>query len=180
MNSGVYQIINDVTQRCYIGSTVNLQRRFSDHKRDLNRGTHHSPILQNAWNKHGESKFRFEIIEKCEKSHLIEREQYYFNILNPEYNICRIAGNCLGIKRSDETRMRMSQSLSGRKLSEEHKQKLRKSRSEDTKIKMSIAKSGENHPMYHRSHSEETKQKMRDARFAYLHLSRGNRWQLQK
>lgn len=49
---------------------------------------------------------------------MLKREQYYIDLLNPEYNILKIAGNLLGFKHSKETL-----------------------------AKMSIAKTGENNPM---------------------------------
>jgi hypothetical protein len=47
-------------------------------------------------------------MEYCEPSLLLEREQYYINELNPEYNILKIAGNRLGSKHSDATKIKMS------------------------------------------------------------------------
>jgi hypothetical protein len=34
---------------------------------------------------------------------VIAREQYYLDKLKPEYNICNIAGSCLGRKHKEET-----------------------------------------------------------------------------
>lgn len=39
----------------------------------------------------------------CDKDILLEREQYYLNILNPAYNILKIAGSNAGHKQSEET-----------------------------------------------------------------------------
>ena len=41
------------------------------------------------------------ILEYCDKSNLIIRELYYFNILNPEYNILKISDSYLGFKHSE-------------------------------------------------------------------------------
>jgi hypothetical protein len=38
--------------------------------------------------KHGYSSFSLEIVEYCELGNLLERENYYFNLLKPEYNLC--------------------------------------------------------------------------------------------
>lgn len=46
--------------------------------------------------KNGHSNFKLEIIEYCELSVLIEREQYYIDLLNPEYNILKTAGSLMG------------------------------------------------------------------------------------
>jgi hypothetical protein len=53
--------------------------------------------------KHGYSNFNLEILEYCNKESLINREQYYIDLLKPEYNICKIAGSMLGFKHSEKT-----------------------------------------------------------------------------
>jgi group I intron endonuclease len=54
--------------------------------------------------KHGYNNFSLEIIEYCEPSELLERENYYFMLLKPEYNISKVAGSpMLGRKHSEET-----------------------------------------------------------------------------
>jgi group I intron endonuclease len=44
-----------------------------------------------------------DILEYCDISTVIEREQYYLDKLKPEYNILKIAGSRLGCKHSSET-----------------------------------------------------------------------------
>jgi group I intron endonuclease len=46
---------------------------------------------------------------------LIEREQYYLDLLKPEYNICKIAGSTLGFKHSELTKAKMSINNTGKK-----------------------------------------------------------------
>jgi group I intron endonuclease len=46
-----------------------------------------SIIIQRALLKYGYSNFTLDILEYCELDVLIEREEYYINILKPEYNI---------------------------------------------------------------------------------------------
>ena len=43
--------------------------------------------------KNGYSNFKLEILEYCEVDILLEREQYYLDRFNPEYNILKIAGS---------------------------------------------------------------------------------------
>jgi group I intron endonuclease len=57
--------------------------------------------------KYGYSNFMLEILEYCEKSCLIEKEQYYLDLLKPEYNILSKAGSTLGFKHSEETKAKM-------------------------------------------------------------------------
>ncbi len=67
--------------------------------------------------KYGHSNFSLEILEYCDQSDLIKREQYYFDSLKPEYNILKTAGSLLGFKHSDKTRAKLSAILKGRKHS---------------------------------------------------------------
>jgi hypothetical protein len=52
-----------------------------------------------------------EILEYCPVSELLEREDYYFKLFKPEYNILKKAeaqAPCLGSKRCEETRAKMA------------------------------------------------------------------------
>jgi len=49
----VYEIRNTITNRVYIGSTARFAVRFTEHKRMLDDGDHHSRKLQHSYDKHG-------------------------------------------------------------------------------------------------------------------------------
>lgn len=87
MNSGIYQIENKVNSKVYIGSSNNIKRRWQKHKALLRHNKHQNSHLQAAWNKYGEDNFIFSIIELCSIDSLLDREQYFINIRNPEYNL---------------------------------------------------------------------------------------------
>jgi group I intron endonuclease len=59
----IYKIINTVNGKFYVGSTTNTRERFRVHRNRLRNNKHHSPHLQAAWNKYGESMFVFHVIE---------------------------------------------------------------------------------------------------------------------
>jgi len=122
--TGIYKIENLVNGKIYIGSSIDIQKRWRDHKNTLNRNTHHNGRLQNAWNKYGADCFRFTIIEICFNFVLLSREQYYMDTLKPFYNISLTAGNCLGVKHTAETRAKVSIAGKGRVFSDEHKKNL--------------------------------------------------------
>ena len=63
--SGVYVITNLINKKIYIGSSIDIKVRWSNHKSELKRGVHNNKYLQNAWNKYGEENFKFEILEIC-------------------------------------------------------------------------------------------------------------------
>jgi len=81
-SSGIYQIVNKVTQKRYIGLTSNMNNRKQGHLYDLRRGKHSNDYLQKAWNKYGETNFEFSCIEECPKELLYQKEDYWVKILN--------------------------------------------------------------------------------------------------
>lgn len=115
--SGIYKILNTNNNKSYIGSTVNLYTRCNGHKSKLNRGIHHSPYLQNAYNKHSKQGFIFIILEECNPEELLTKEQYYLDTFKPEYNICKIAYSNLGRKVSKQGKINISNSKKGFKRS---------------------------------------------------------------
>lgn len=91
--SGIYMIINTVSNNFYIGSakTGNLYFRLHQHLFTFNNG---NPYLKNAVLKYGTSNFIFAILDyinyisdEKSKKELLGIELSYFNILNPKYNI---------------------------------------------------------------------------------------------
>lgn len=69
-------------------------------------------LIVKALLKYGYSGFKLEILEYCNKNEVIEREQYYIETLNPEYNTLKVARSSYGFRHSKETLDR----LRGRKL----------------------------------------------------------------
>lgn len=104
--SGVYRWVNLVNGKSYVGSSVDLGRRMGHYfslaylERYVKKGK--SQIYASLL-KYGYSSFSLEILEYCEKSLAVSREQYYIDLLNSEYNILKKAGSPLGYKHSDET-----------------------------------------------------------------------------
>ena len=148
MTSGIYEIRNIQNGHQYIGSSANIARRWKLHKNQLNRECHHSLHLQSAWNKYGGENFSFVVLEKCNPEILLDREQYYFDTQSPEYNHCIVAGNPRGIKRSDETRMKLGLSHIGFHPTLETRAKMLGNtnasgkRTEETRQRISEAKKG--------------------------------------
>jgi group I intron endonuclease len=125
MKSGVYRIKNLINGKFYIGSSSVLGKRFYEHKRTLRGNFHANQHLQSAWNKYGEDSFIFDILEYCDKELLLEREQHYVDTMSPEYNIHKISVfSPLGMKRTKESREKMSLAARGRKMSEAAKNKI--------------------------------------------------------
>lgn len=130
--SGIYKITNTVNQKIYVGSSINLKKRFNTHINSLIKNTHHSKTMQRAYNKYGKDSFIFEVVELVElKENLLIREQYYMDELNPfgdnGFNNERIAGSKLGFKHTEETKKKMSETRKGRTRTEETKKKMSES-----------------------------------------------------
>lgn len=66
--------------------------------------------------KYGHSKFSLEILEYCRPEDVIKVEQKYINLLQPEYNILKVAGSTLGYIHTEEAKKK-------KKIKAEHYQK---------------------------------------------------------
>lgn len=151
MQSGIYKISQINTNNFYIGSAVNIPKRWVRHRSQLDANTHHSKYLQRVYNKYGKDSLTFEVVEFCEKNQLLAREQHYLDELKPIFNSYKVAGSPLGFKHSEETKRKISELQKGKKVnfSEQGRANiiaaLKKPRSEETKRKMSEAAKKRNH-----------------------------------
>lgn len=147
----IYIIRSKISLNFYLGSTNDVKKRKSTHFRHLKRGIHHSPILQNAYKKYGESGLEFIIFQFCYQKEKLELEQYYLTLLKPRYNISKSSSAPMqGRKHSKKTinKMRNRHHIKGEKhhcygtkWSQELREKIIKSRTglkktKETKLKM--------------------------------------------
>jgi len=160
--AGIYRWVNKVNGNTYIGSSVNLSRRFRvyyDFSYLSVRIAKSKSLINSAILKHGYSNFQLEILEYCTKENAISREQYYIDLLKPEYNLNSTAGSRLGSVHTEETKLKMSKSATGRKHTEQSKKLL------------SLASKGMNNPIFGKPRSEETKALISLARLGKSFLS---------
>lgn len=154
---GLYVIYNSINHKFYVGSTVNFDKRWILHKHLLRAGKHHSPYLQNAWNKYGESSFRFVRIQLArDRVERLQLEQHYLDTLKPAYNVSQVATSVEGIVRSEETREKMRLAQRDPKRLEALRIRARRPKSEEHRRKIGDANRG-------RRHTEESRAKMREA-----------------
>ena len=105
IRSGIYQWLNKINGKSYIGSSKDLTNRkghwIANFKKDKMK---YKSILHDAAKKHGLENFIFIILEECEptKEMLEARENYYIETINPEYNILQKAYSPLGFKWTEE------------------------------------------------------------------------------
>lgn len=79
--AGVYVISNTQTGKVYVGSAVNVVKRFYGHREGLRKGVHANQLLQRAWIKYGEGAFTFQVVERTAARDLIAREQVWLDAL---------------------------------------------------------------------------------------------------
>lgn len=126
-NTGIYEIVNLVNGKRYIGSAKSLKNRRSQHWTRLKGGWHHNRKLQRSWNKYGAESFQFRVLLCCRVIDLLLFEQRAIDAIRPELNICPTAGSTLGRVHSKETRTLIALSKVGLKMaprSVEHREAL--------------------------------------------------------
>ena len=160
MTSGIYEILNTVNGKRYIGSAVRFNKRWNLHRAHLRSGKHHSPHLQRAWDKYGAKAFTFRVLLVCAptKEQMNLYEQLCLDEYKPEYNIALTAGSRLGMKNSPEATAKQAAALRGGKHTPEHCWKTGaawrgKNVPLETKIKISKALKGKKKPPRTAAHS---------------------------
>lgn len=188
---GIYRIKNLKNNKCYYGSSKNIEKRWKTHLNGLKNGNHHNIHLQRSWNKYGEDNFVFEVVEECNETLLLDLEQKYLDS-NPEFNIgVKSSGgdNLTKNPNKEEIVRKMTQSVRKRyELMSEDERKEIHSKPMETNpnwkggtsfkycecgVKISPInnscincrdKSGVNNPFFGKQHSEETKKILSEKR----------------
>lgn len=130
MTKGIYKIINKVTNKYYIGSSIEIENRLVHHTNQLKGNRHCNIHLQNAWNKYNPDNFEFTILEELPDLDIVEIrniEQQYLDNSDWDhlYNIAKnVEKPCLNRIFSKETREKISKANTGRTHSEETKLKI--------------------------------------------------------
>jgi group I intron endonuclease len=114
MASGIYQIVCTANEKAYVGSAVDIRRRWNYHRERLRKGNHDNERLQHAWDKYGEAAFAFSVLETCEVPELIGREQALLDGGKFAFNMASAATSpMLGRKHSAEACAKMSAAQKG-------------------------------------------------------------------
>ena len=64
--TGIYRIVNTVSNKAYVGQSLRVKKRVHEHFRLLRLGKHTNQHLQRSYNKHGEDAFVWELEVLCE------------------------------------------------------------------------------------------------------------------
>ena len=153
MTVGVYVITHRPSGREYIGSSVEVEKRWLRHRQDLNKNDHHSPYLQRCWTKYGEAEFDFAVLEETTREAIRRTERRLIRERQPAFN-CMSATKDGPLKHSKATREKMS--AAQRRIWEERRANGTDKLSEGHKARIAASATG-------RKHTDESKAKMSKA-----------------
>jgi len=116
----IYSIKNEKNGKLYIGSSMQLKRRWITHRSELKRNIHPNEHLQRSYNKHGKDVFVYSIIQSgindklecknCE-DHFIEK----FNTLNNSHGYNKAYSNFESSPMLESVKLKISKSLKNNK-----------------------------------------------------------------
>ena len=146
--SGIYKFTNKLNGKIYIGSSKNLAKRFSQYFNISYISTVKNKLtISRAIIKYGYFNFSIEILEYCDPSMLLNREQHYIDELKPTYYIAKIAGSTLGVNKSEDAKNNISKALKGVYVGEKS-YLYGRTASGETKLLMREAKLGSKNAMF--------------------------------
>ena len=160
MTVGLYKITNIVNGKFYIGSSIDIQRRWRDgHISKLNCGNHDNLHLQRAWNKYGQTRFKFELYRICTPTNLLGEEQKELDcwVGNPMCYNMRKSATCPvapGEHRTEEVKRKISDTQKGKPRWNKQQRK-----------QMGVQRKG-------RKHSNETLKKFKNRPSSYQNISK--------
>ena len=168
--SGIYMLTNNINKKIYIGQSSNLSNRFKNYFYISYIKSQANLIINRALIKYGYSNFSLTILEYCDISDLLTREQFYFDKLNPQYNILKkkIARNSLKSKHSENTKAKISKSLKGVYVKENFSL-FDSLQTETTKKIMSLKKLKESNLLFGKTQSENTKELLKQKASGWKH-----------
>lgn len=83
---GIYKITNLITNKVYIGQSIDINRRWVEHKCYYKCNNHHNSnsYLYKSMKKYGLDNFKFEIVEVVTEDQLDEKEIFYIKLFKSD------------------------------------------------------------------------------------------------
>jgi group I intron endonuclease len=158
MTQVIYKIINLVNDKFYVGSTTNKKVRFREHRKQLRGNRHHCKHLQASWNKYGEDKFVFKVVEEVPDTDSLSEveDRWLKEHFGKPY--CYNSGAAAvapwrGVYGADHPNF-------GKLMAEGQKEKI------SATLKEFYAEDITNHPRFGKKHTEEVKERIRQKKLA--------------
>ena len=81
---GIYKITNKINQKCYIGKSKDIIKRWNYHKTRYNDKKEYDKPLYRAFRKYGIENFTFDILEELQEydKESNEKEKYWIKFYN--------------------------------------------------------------------------------------------------
>lgn len=101
---GIYKITNLLNGKCYVGQSIDIEKRWAEHKSIYNHPRCSNYHIYRAFRKYGIENFSFSVIEECEQALLNEREKFWIqhhNSFECGYNMTIGGDGTEMISRSD-------------------------------------------------------------------------------
>lgn len=158
MTQVIYKIINLVNDKFYVGSTINKKVRFRQHRKLLRGNRHHCKHLQASWNKYGEEKFDFRVVEEVPQAVSLQEveDRWLKEHVGKDY--------CYNSGYSSEAPWRNAPAHVtpnfGKTVAQERRDQISKT------LKEFYAQDYFNHPRVGKTHTEETKERIRQAKLS--------------
>lgn len=170
--AGIYAIKCLKNNKTYIGAVgaenKTFETRFNEHKRLLNENRHYNTGLQNDWKLYGGDNFFFEIMEYIDNIELLPLVEKDYILVLIKTNLCyneNLNTEFSCFSHTNETKELISKSNKGKTLGLPHSKKRNEKTSNTLKEKY---KNGTLiNPMTNKTHTEKTRQKMREAKLKY-------------
>jgi group I intron endonuclease len=109
--SGIYEIVNLINGKKYIGQSKDVKNRLEQHKSNLIGNRHHNNHLQSSFNKYEIDNFEFNSLVYIREDELDKFERNFitiFKTINPNYGYNKTYGGESTYVCSQETRQKMS------------------------------------------------------------------------
>lgn len=152
MTQVIYKIVNLVNDKFYVGSTTNKKVRFRQHRKLLRGNRHHCKHLQAAWNKYGEAKFDFVVLEEVPTARSLQEVEETYLVQHVGKPYCYNTGHSADAPWRNAPAHKTPNF--GRAMAQGQKAQISAS------LKEFYAEDYFNHPRVGKAHTEETKSKI--------------------